>query len=82
MLAVLVTALESEEMKLSPGKLRALMVNVAVGLAEVEFLNVRSGITRVANMNWSPSPMSTTLDSMYGFNAVGGLLLPSFKPFS
>jgi hypothetical protein len=29
MLAVFVTAFASEEMKLSPGKLRALMVNVA-----------------------------------------------------
>jgi hypothetical protein len=48
---VFVTALESEDMKLSPGKLRALMVKVAVGLNEVEFLNVRSGITRVANIN-------------------------------
>jgi hypothetical protein len=51
MLAVFVTAFASEEIKLSPGKLRAFIVNVAVGLSEVEFLNVRSGITLEANIN-------------------------------
>ena len=77
-----VTVLLFVSLKVTPGKFLVFTTIFTRGVSFVLSLKVTSGMTRRINENFSPSPMSIWLDSMFADIAEGGLVLPSSCPNS
>ena len=80
--AVLTAESEGDSVKLSPLKSRLLMVNKAAGLDALYPLKLRSGKMLLININWWPSTMSKSEDSINALIATALPVLKSSSPSS